>query len=294
MSILLDKDTAVLIIGITGRIGEHHCRTMLDYGTQIVGGVAPGSGGQQIHGLPVFNTQKEAVEVTGATTAIVIVPPPFAADVIMESADAGIRLCVAITDGIPAQDMIRVKRYMMRYRQAQRMRLFGPNCAGIICPGKSMVGIMPAKAYQPGNIGIISRSGTLGYEVASQLQAVDLGVSTSVGIGADTITGSTFLDVLELFEDDAGTELVVLIGEIGGSQEAEAAEYIRDGFNKPVVAYVAGSAAPQGKMLGHAGAIITAFGETAEVKAGLLKEVGAVIAQDPASIGTTVLEMLSE
>lgn len=293
MSILLDENTAVLIIGITGRAGEYHCRTMLDYGTKVVGGVAPGSGGQKVHGLPVFNTQKEAVEATGATTAIVIVPPPFAADVIMESADAGIRLCVAITDGIPAQDMIRVKRYMMRYRHANRMRLFGPNCAGIICPGKSMIGIMPSSVYQPGDIGIISRSGTLGYEVASQLQAANLGVSTSVGIGADTITGSTFLDVLELFEDDADTKLVVLVSEIGGSQEAEAAEFIRDGFSKPVVAYIAGNAAPQGQTLGHAGAIITAFGETAEVKAGLLKDVGVVIAQDPASIGTTVLETLN-
>ena len=292
MSILLDKDTAVLVAGITGRVGSYHCEMMLNYGTRIVGGVSPGSGGQQVHGVPVFNTQKEAVESTGADTAIVIVPPPFAADVIMESADAGIRLCVAITDGIPAQDMIRVKRYMRRYREAQRMQLLGPNCAGIICPGKSMVGIMPTKIYEPGSIGIISRSGTLGYEVASQIQDVELGVSTSVGIGGDAITGSTFLDMLELFADDADTELVVMIGEIGGPQEAAAAEFIREGFNKPVVAYVAGSATPEGKTLGHASAIITAFGEKAEVKSDLLKQVGAVIAKDAASIGTTVFDVL--
>ncbi len=293
MSILLEKDTAVLIIGISGRVGEFHCQRMLDYGTRVVGGVAPGAGGRSVHGVPVFNTQKEAVQATGACTSIVIVPPPFAADVIMESADAGIRLCIAITDGIPAQDMIRVKRYMMRYREAQRMRLFGPNCAGVICPGKSLVGIMPGDIYEAGNIGIISRSGTLGYEAASQLKEVGLGVSTSVGVGGDAITGSTFLDVLTLFADDTDTELVVMIGEIGGPQEAEAAEFIRHEFTKPVVAYVAGSAAPEGRTLGHAGAIITAFGERADVKAGLLKEVGAVITQDPASLGTTVLDVLS-
>lgn len=292
MSVLLDSDTSVLIIGITGRIGAYHTQRMLEYGTNLVGGVAPGKGGTVVNDLPVFNTQKEAVQATGASTAIVIVPPPFAADAIMESADAGIKLCVAITDGIPAQDMIKVKRYMMRYREANRMRLLGPNCSGVICPGQSLVGIMPAKVYQPGSIGIISRSGTLGYEAAAQLSMVGLGVSTSVGIGGDQITGSTFLDILSLFADDDGTDVVLLIGEIGGPQEADAAEFIRSGFNKPVVAYVAGSSAPEGRSLGHAGAIITAFGERADVKAGLLKEVGAVIAEDPTLLGETVLALI--
>ena len=292
MSILLDGDTAVLIIGISGRIGAYHTQRMLDYGTNLVGGVTPGKGGTCVNDLPVFNTQKEAVQATGASTAIVIVPPPFAADAIMESADAGIRLCVAVTDGIPAQDMIKVKRYMMRYREANRMRLLGPNCAGVICPGKSLAGIMPAEVYQPGSVGIISRSGTLGYEAALQLKAVGLGVSTGVGIGGDQITGSTFLDILSLFADDEATEVVLLIGEIGGPQEAQAAEFIRDGFNKPVVAYVAGSSAPEGRSLGHAGAIITAFGERADVKASLLKEVGAVIAEDPTLLGSSVLEII--
>lgn len=294
MSILLEENTAVLIIGISGRIGAYHTQRMLEYGTNLVGGVVPGKGGTNFNGIPVYNTQKEAVEATGASTAIVIVPPPFAADAIMESADAGIRLCVAITDGIPAQDMIKVKRYMMRYREANRMQLLGPNCAGVICPGKSLVGIMPADVYQPGSIGIISRSGTLGYEAASQLKAVGLGVSTSVGIGGDQITGSTFLDILGLFAEDDQTELVVLIGEIGGPQEAEAAEFIRNSFHKPVVAYVAGSSAPEGRSLGHAGAIITAFGERADVKAGLLKAVGAVIAEDPAELGSSVLQALKQ
>lgn len=292
MSVLLDSDTSVLIIGITGRIGAYHTQRMLEYGTKIVGGVAPGKGGTFVNDLPVFNTQKEAVQATGASTAVVMVPPPFAADAIMESADAGIKLCVAITDGIPAQDMIKVKRYMMRYREANSMRLLGPNCSGVICPGQSLVGIMPANVYQPGSIGIISRSGTLGYEAAAQLRTVGLGVSTSVGIGGDQITGSTFLDILRLFADDDATDVVLLIGEIGGPQEADAAEFIRSGFNKPVVAYVAGSSAPEGRSLGHAGAIITAFGERADVKAGLLKEVGAVIAEDPTLLGETVLELI--
>lgn len=294
MSILLEADTPVIVIGISGRIAAEHCKLMLDYGTNIVGGVTPGKGGSCIHGLPVFETQRQAFNATGATASIIMVPPPFAADAIMESAEAGIRLCVAITDGIPAGDMIRVKRYMKRYRERDSMRLLGPSSAGVICPGKSLVGIVPSQVYQQGSIGIITRSGTLGYEAASQLSDIDLGVSTCVGIGGDQITGSSFLDMLKLFNDDDETELVVLIGEIGGPQEAEAAVYISQGFSKPVVAYIAGSSVPAGRPIGHAGAIITAFGEGADEKASLLRDVGATIVEDPASIGETVQGLLDD
>ncbi len=293
MSILLERDTSVLIVGISGRIGSFHCQRMLDYGTRVVGGITPGKGGGNIAGLPVFNTVKEATTATTATACIIMVPPPFAADAIMESADAGIRLCAAITDGIPAQDMIKVKRYMLRYREANSMRLLGPNCAGVISPGKSLMGVMPDAIYSPGVVGIVSRSGTLGYEAASQLNAVGLGVSTSVGIGGDQITGSSFLDILKLFDADDETKAVVLLGEIGGPQEAEAARYIKDSFSKPVVAYIAGTSAPVGRSLGHAGAIITAFDDRADEKASVLRDSGAIIAEDPASIGTTVKSALA-
>lgn len=294
VSILIDASTRALIVGGSGRIGSFHCQRMLEYGTGIVGGVTPGKGGEDIHGVPIFNTIKEAVKFTHATAAMIMVPPPFAADSIMEAADAGIRLCVAITDGIPAHDMIRVKRYMKRYKESESMRLVGPNSAGIICPGKSMLGIMPAAIYNADNgcIGIVTRSGTLGYEAASQLQELSLGVSASVGIGGDQITGSSFLDILKLFAEDTETDAVVLIGEIGGPQEAQAAEFIHDGFNKPVVAYIAGSSAPKGRSLGHAGAIITAFGEGAQEKSTMLRDVGATIAEDPSKIGTTVQQVL--
>jgi len=216
--------------------------------------------------VPVFNTVKEAVEKTGATASIVFVPPPFAADSIMEAADAGIRLCVAITDGIPSQDMIQVKRYMRRYRAENRMCLVGPNCAGVISPGKALLGIMPGHIYQPGHVGVVGRSGTLGYEAASQMKDLGIGISTSVGIGGDPINGSSFRDILELFEKDPDTHAVVMIGEIGGPQEAEAAEFVRDHMSKPVIAYVAGLSAPKGRKMGHAGAIISAFGESASEK----------------------------
>lgn len=292
MTILLDDTTPVLVQGITGKIGSFHTREMLEYGTRIVGGVTPGKGGSTEQGVPVFNTMKEAVEATGATASIVFVPPPFAADSIMEAADAGIRLCVSITDGIPAQDMIRVKRYMRRYRADSRMRLIGPNCAGMISPGKALLGIMPGSIYLPGRVGIVGRSGTLGYEAAAQMKDLGIGVSTSVGIGGDPINGSSFRDILELFEADPGTDAVVMIGEIGGPQEAEAAHFIRDHMRKPVVAYVAGLSAPKGRKMGHAGAIIQAFGEGAAEKVELLREVGVAIAATPAEIGVTAQRVL--
>ncbi len=293
MSILIDETTPVLVQGITGRIAAFHTKEMLDYGTNIVGGVVPGRAGDEVHGKPVYNTMKEAVAATGAQASIVIVPPPFAADSIMEAADAGIALCVSITDGIPAQDMMRVKRYMWRYRSERRMRLLGPNCAGLVSPGKALLGIMPGHIYTPGPVGIVGRSGTLGYEAASQMKDLGIGVSTSVGIGGDPINGSSFRDILALFEADPGTTAVVMIGEIGGPQEAAAAEFIRDHMTKPVVAYVAGLSAPKGRKMGHAGAIISAFGESAPEKVEILREVGAIVAPTPSLIGETVAELLA-
>ncbi|MGL4294137.1 MAG: succinate--CoA ligase subunit alpha [Aestuariivirga sp.] len=294
MTILLDRSTPVLVQGITGKIGSFHTKEMLEYGTHIVGGVTPGKGGLTEQGVPVFDTMKEAVAKTGATASVVFVPPPFAADSIMEAADAGVKLCVAITDGIPAQDMIRVKRYMRRYRAENRMRLVGPNCAGVISPGKALLGIMPGNIYLQGHIGIVGRSGTLGYEAAAQMKDLGIGVSTSVGIGGDPINGSSFKDILELFEADPETHAIVMIGEIGGPQEAEAAEFIRDHMTKPVIAYVAGLSAPKGRKMGHAGAIISAFGEGASEKVELLREVGVAIAATPAEIGSTVATRLKK
>jgi malate-CoA ligase subunit alpha len=294
MSILLDEKTQVIVQGITGRIGAFHAEEMANYGTKMVGGVTPGKGGSEVLGLPVFNTVKEAVQETGATASLVFVPPPFAADSIMEAADAGIRLSVSITDGIPAQDMIRVKRYMRRYRWENRMRLIGPNCAGVISPGKAMMGIMPGHIYIPGSVGIVGRSGTLGYEAASQMKELGIGVSTSVGIGGDPINGSSFKDILELFEQDPETDAVMMIGEIGGPQEAEAAEFVRDHMTKPVVAYVAGLTAPKGRRMGHAGAIISAFGETAVEKVEILKNAGVTIAERPSDLGVTMAGVLNE
>ena len=228
MSIVIDNKTPILVQGFTGRIGSFHSEEMIEYGTNIVGGVTPGRGGTTHQGLPVFDTVKDAVATTGAEASIVFVPPPFAADAIMEAADGGLRTCVCITDGIPAQDMMRVKRYMRRYKADKRMQLIGPNCAGVISPGKALLGIMPGHIYKEGEVGIIGRSGTLGYEAASQLKAEGIGVSTSVGIGGDPINGSSFKDHLAAFEKDSQTRVVVMIGEIGGPQEAAAAEFARD------------------------------------------------------------------
>jgi succinyl-CoA synthetase alpha subunit len=294
MTVLLDRNTSVIVQGITGRIGSFHTKEMREYGTNVVGGVTPGKGGHIEQGVPVFNTVKEAVEKTGATASIVFVPPPFAADSIMEAADAGIRLCVAITDGIPSQDMIQVKRYMRRYRQENRMCLVGPNCAGVISPGKALLGIMPGHIYQSGHVGIVGRSGTLGYEAAAQMKELGIGVSTSVGIGGDPINGSSFRDILELFEKDPDTRAVVMIGEIGGPQEAEAAEFVRNHMSKPVIAYIAGLSAPKGRKMGHAGAIISAFGESANEKVEILREVGVTISATPAEIGSTVQAVLKK
>lgn len=292
MSILIDETTPILVQGFTGKIGSFHAQEMIDYGTNVVGGVTPGKGGETHLGKPVFDTVKQAVARTGATTSIVFVPPPFAADAIMEAADGGLSTCVVITDGIPAQDMMRVKRYLRRYRKENRMRLIGPNCAGVISPGKAMLGIMPGHIYMPGNVGIVGRSGTLGYEAASQMQEAGIGVSTSVGIGGDPINGSSFKDILELFEADGDTHAVMMIGEIGGPQEAEAAEYIRDHMSKPVVAYVAGLTAPKGKRMGHAGAIISAFGESADEKVEILADAGVHVAHRPSDMGATIASVL--
>jgi succinyl-CoA synthetase alpha subunit/malate-CoA ligase subunit alpha len=292
MSILLNKDTRVLVQGITGRMAKFHTKEMVEYGTNVVAGVTPGRGGENVDGIPVFNTVKEAVAATNAEASLVFVPPPFAADSIMEAADAGIKYCVCITDGIPAQDMIRVKRFMRRYRQENRMVLTGPNCAGTISPGKAMLGIMPGHIYTQGEVGIVGRSGTLGYEAAAQLSDLGIGISTSVGIGGDPINGSSFRDILEMFENDDDTKVIALIGEIGGPQEAEAAEYIRDKVTKPVVAYVAGLTAPKGKTMGHAGAIISAFGESASEKVEILSAAGVTVAEHPSTIGKTIASVL--
>ena len=292
MSILIDEKTKVIVQGITGRMARFHTKEMIEYGTYVVGGVTPGKSGEIVEGVPVFNTVKEAVEATGAEASLVFVPPPFAADSIMEAADAGIKYCVSITDGIPAQDMMRVKRYMKRYRKENRMVLTGPNCAGTISPGKSFLGIMPPHIYKKGTVGIVGRSGTLGYEAASQLATLNIGISTSVGIGGDPINGSSFRDILELFENDPETEVIALIGEIGGPQEAEAAEYIRDHMSKPVVAYVAGLTAPKGRTMGHAGAIISAFGESASEKVEILSAAGVTVAEHPSIIGETIASLM--
>jgi malate-CoA ligase subunit alpha len=293
MAILIDETTRVLVQGITGKIGSFHTEEMIAYGTNVVGGVTPGKGGTRVHDRPVFDTVKEAVAATGADAGIVFVPPPYAADSIMEAADAGIRVCVAITDGIPAQDMIRVKRYMRRYRAENRMRLLGPNCAGVISPGRCLLGIMPGHIYLQGRVGVVGRSGTLGYEAAAQMKELGIGISTSVGIGGDPINGSSFKDALELFEQDGGTDAVLMIGEIGGPQEAEAAEFVRTSMAKPVAAYVAGLSAPKGRKMGHAGAIISAFGESAPEKVEILRDAGVTIAPTPAELGTTVAKLLA-
>jgi succinyl-CoA synthetase alpha subunit/malate-CoA ligase subunit alpha len=292
MSILLNANTKVLVQGITGRMAKFHTNEMVEYGTNVVAGVTPGRGGEIVDGIPVFNTVKEAVAETGAEASLVFVPPPFAADSIMEAADAGIKYCVCITDGIPAQDMIKVKRYMKRYREGKRMVLTGPNCAGTISPGQAMLGIMPGHIFKKGPVGIVGRSGTLGYEAAAQLSDLGIGVSTSVGIGGDPINGSSFRDILELFENDDETKVIALIGEIGGPQEAEAADYIRDHITKPVVAYVAGLTAPKGRTMGHAGAIISAFGESASEKVEILSAAGVTVAEHPSTIGKTIAGVL--
>ncbi|MFP4238898.1 succinate--CoA ligase subunit alpha [Rhodosalinus sp.] len=292
MAILIDSETKVLVQGMSGRIGRFHAEEMIAHGTNVVAGVTPGKGGETVLDRPVFDTVRQAVEATGAEASLVFVPPPFAADAIMEAADAGIRTAVCVTDGIPAQDMMEVKRFLRRYPRARKMRLIGPNCAGVISPGKGFMGIMPPHIYLPGRVGIVGRSGTLGYEAASQMQALGIGVSTSVGIGGDPINGSSFRDILELFEADPETDAVLMIGEIGGPQEAAAADWAAEHMTKPVAAYIAGLSAPRGRKMGHAGAIISAFGESAQEKVEILSAAGIAVAPHPSAMGETVARML--
>ena len=294
MTILIDEKTKVLVQGFTGKIGTFHATEMMKYGTNVVGGVTPGKGGQTHLNLPVFNTVKEAVKKTEANVSIVFVPPSFAADSVMEAADAGIKVCVAITDGIPSHDMIRVKRYMRRYTKKDKMTLVGPNCAGVISPEKSMLGIMPGHIYKKGNIGIIGRSGTLGYEAAQQMKDLKIGISTSVGIGGDPINGSSFKDMLEKFEEDENTKAVLMIGEIGGPQEVEAGKFAKENMSKPIIAYIAGLTAPKGRVMGHAGAIVSAYGESALEKVEILKECGITISKNPSVMGETVSRVINK
>jgi len=293
MAVLITESTRILIQGMSGRIGQFHAADMIRHGTRVVGGVTPGRGGETLLDRPLFNTVREAVAATGADASLIFVPPPFAADAIMEAADAGIRTAVCVTDGIPAQDMMKVKRFLRRYPAERKMRLIGPNCAGVISPGIGFMGIMPPHIYMPGRVGIVGRSGTLGYEAASQMKDLGIGVSTSVGIGGDPINGSSFRDILELFEADPGTDAVMLIGEIGGPQEAEAAAFARDRMTKPVVAYIAGLSAPKGRKMGHAGAIISAFGESAQEKVEILSAAGITVAPNPSAMGETMAQVLN-
>ena len=281
MSILVDENTRLLVQGITGNEGSFHTRKCIDYGTKVVAGVTPGKGGSSFDGVPVFNGVERAVNETGANASMIFVPPAFAADAILEAADAGISLVVCITDGIPTLDMVTV----MGYLKGKSTRLIGPNCPGIISPGKCKVGIMPGDIHKPGNASLVSRSGTLTYEAVAQLTEQGIGQSTCIGVGGDPIIGTTFVDVLRLFEQDTETKLVVLIGEIGGTAEQEAADYIKE-MTKPVVAFVAGSSAPPGRRMGHAGAIITGSSGTTAEKIAALSAAGATIAPSPAEIGS--------
>jgi malate-CoA ligase subunit alpha len=293
MSILIDQTTRVIVQGFTGDKATFHAKEMIAYGTNVVGGVTPGKGGAKHLDRPVFDTVSEAVKQTGATASLVFVPAAFCADSIMEAAAAGIRLVCAITDGIPAQDMMMVKRYLLKFPKEKRTMMVGPNCAGLISPGKAMLGIMPGHIYRQGSVGLVTRSGTLGYEAAAQMKALGIGVSTSVGIGGDPINGSSFLDVLKMFEEDPETEAVMMIGEIGGPQEAEAAQFVKENMTKPVIGYVAGLTAPKGRRMGHAGAIISAFGDTAAEKAEIMRSLGLAVAPSPAELGDTVAKVLA-
>ena len=293
MSILVDKETKIIVQGFTGKIGSFHASEMIKYGSNLVGGVTPGKGGQTHLGLPVFNTVKEAVGKTGATATILFVPSEFAADSAMEAADAEIKVCVAITDGIPSHDMIKIKRYMRRYIKKEKMILIGPNCAGVISPGKAMLGIMPGHIYKKGEVGVVGRSGTLGYEAAQQMKDLNIGISTSVGIGGDPINGSSFKDILERFEQDDQTKAVLMIGEIGGPQEVAAGKFAKENMSKPIIAYIAGLTAPKGRVMGHAGAIVSAYGESAFEKVELLKEYDVTISKNPSVMGETVKSVLN-
>ncbi len=288
MSVLVDKNTRLVVQGITGKEGSFHTKQMVEYGTQVVGGVTPGKGGTTHEGIPVFNTVAEAVGEAGANVSIIYVPPPFAADAILEAADAGMPLVVCITEGIPAIDMVRVKRFL----EGKGTRLIGPNCPGIISPGKCKIGIMPGHIHREGSVGVVSRSGTLTYEAVGQLTALGLGQSTAIGIGGDPVIGTTHTDALALFEADPETEGIVMIGEIGGTAEEEAAAYAKEHVTKPIVAFIAGQTAPPGRRMGHAGAIIAGGKGTAAEKMTALEAAGIRVVHSPADIGTAMRDAL--
>jgi succinyl-CoA synthetase alpha subunit len=287
MSILIDKNTRVITQGITGATGLFHAQGARDYGTQMVGGVTPGKGGSIIDGFPVYDTVKEAVQQTGATASVIYVPPPFAADSIMEAVDAGVDLVCCITEGIPVLDMVKVKHFM----RGKKTRLIGPNCPGVITPGECKIGIMPGYIHKPGRVGVVSRSGTLTYEAVWQLTCLGMGQSTCVGIGGDPVNGTNHLDVLRLFQSDPNTDAVIMIGEIGGTSEEEAARFVKEYMTKPVAAYIAGITAPPGKRMGHAGAIISGGKGTATEKVAILRECGISVADSPAEMAQALLKV---
>lgn len=288
MSILIGSNTRLIVQGITGSAGLFHATQCRDYGTKVVGGVTPGKGGSEVEGFPVFDTVEQAVKKVDANTSLVFVPAPFAMDAIVEAVDGGIELVICITEGVPTLDMVKVKKYM----EGKSARLIGPNCPGVITPGKSKAGIMPGYIHKPGRIGIISKSGTLTYEAVWQLTNLGIGQSTCVGIGGDPIVGSTFIDILKLFGKDRKTDAVVLIGEIGGNAEEEAAEFIKNEFSKPVAAFIAGATAPKGKRMGHAGAIISGSSGLAEDKMKALTDAGVKVSSSPAEMGQTLQSLL--
>ena len=288
MAILINRDTKLITVGFTGKQGTFHSLQSRDYGTNFVGGVTPGKGGTVHEGFPVFNTVRESVDKTGANAAMVMVPPPFAADSILECIDAEIPLIIAITEGIPIIDMIKVRSAL----KGSKSRLIGPNCPGVITPGECKIGIMPGHIHMPGKVGVISRSGTLTYEAVYQLTQREIGQSTCVGIGGDPVNGTNFIDMLELFEKDKDTEAVIMIGEIGGSAETDAARWIQKNMTKPVVSFIAGASAPAGKRMGHAGAIISGGDDTAEAKFRILEQCGISIARSPAELGETMEKIL--